>query len=61
MLDDAFVEAWTAGVLQRCKDAVLRRWYPRILAYSADLPEKYVVKVTNGAQDTWTTADRFPA
>ena len=42
MLDDDFVQAWTNGVVQQCKDAVLRRRYPRILAYVGDLPEKLV-------------------
>ncbi|KAL5528006.1 hypothetical protein ACEPAF_7142 [Sanghuangporus sanghuang] len=43
MLDDAFVQAWATGVVQTCKDAVLQKWYPWILAYSADLPEKFLM------------------
>lgn len=42
MLDDDFIQAWSNGVVQLCRDAVERRWYPRILAYVGDLPEKYV-------------------
>ena len=45
LLDDEFIEAYTHGIVVMCCDGILRRFYPRILTYSADYPEKYVVLV----------------
>lgn len=43
LLDKEFMEAYTHGVVIKCADGVTRRVYPRILTYSADYPEKYVL------------------
>lgn len=40
LLDDEFLEAYTHGIVIMCCDGILRRFYPRILTYSADYPEK---------------------
>jgi Plavaka transposase len=40
MLDEAFVEAYTHGMLISCGDGVTRRIFPRIFTYAADYPEK---------------------
>lgn len=40
LLDDEFLEAWEHGIILRCPDGILRRFYPRIFTYSADYPEK---------------------
>ena len=40
LLDSEFVQAWEHGVVIKCGDGVLRRFYPRIFTYSADYPEK---------------------
>lgn len=40
LLDAEFIEAWQHGIILRCADGVLRRFYPRIFTYSADYPEK---------------------
>ena len=40
LLDDEFVEAWKHGIVICCCDGVEHRFYPRILTYSADYPEK---------------------
>jgi hypothetical protein len=42
-LDDEFLEAWKHGILVKCYDGVVRRLYLRIITYSADYPEKWVV------------------
>jgi hypothetical protein len=42
LLDDEFLEAWKHGIVVKCCDGLLRRFYPRILTYSADYPEKFV-------------------
>jgi hypothetical protein len=42
LLDDEFLEAYEHGVVIKCCDGIKRRFYPRILTYSADYPEKYV-------------------
>src|ERR1700709_2669254 len=42
LLDDEFLEAYEHGIVIRCCDGVVRRFYPRILTYSADYPEKCV-------------------
>ncbi|KIK32395.1 hypothetical protein CY34DRAFT_101573 [Suillus luteus UH-Slu-Lm8-n1] len=40
LLDDEFIEACKHGIVIRCCDGIERRFYPRILTYSADYPEK---------------------
>ena len=40
LLDDDFLEAWQHGIVIKCFDGILRRFYPRIFTYSADYPEK---------------------
>lgn len=44
ILDDQFLEAYKHGIVIRCSDGVARRFYPRIFTYSADYPEKLVLK-----------------
>ncbi len=38
----SFLKAYEHGVVIACCDGITRRFYPRIFAYSADYPEKYV-------------------
>ncbi|KAF7964806.1 hypothetical protein HWV62_2770 [Athelia sp. TMB] len=40
LLDDDFVDAYKHGIVIKCFDGIHRRFYPRILTYSADYPEK---------------------
>ena len=40
LLDDEFLEAYHQGIVIECCDGIMRRFYPRILTYSADYPEK---------------------
>ena len=40
LLDDEFVRAYEHGIVIQCCDGVWRRFYPRIMTYSADYPEK---------------------
>ena len=42
LLDDEFLAAYEHGILIQCQDGIIRRLYPRIFTYSADLPEKYI-------------------
>lgn len=42
LLDDDFLEAYQHGIVVECCDGITRRFYPRILTYSADYKEKYV-------------------
>jgi hypothetical protein len=42
LLDDDFIEAYDRGLVCRCHDGTSRRFFPRIVTYSADYPEKYV-------------------
>ena len=42
LLDDDFLQAYKHGMVFVCGDNVERRLFPRIFAYSADYPEKYV-------------------
>jgi hypothetical protein len=42
LLDDAFLHAYEHGIVIAWMDGIERRFYPRILTYSADYPEKYV-------------------
>ena len=39
LLDDKFMDAYTNGIVVRCKDGVVRRVFPRFFN-SADYPEK---------------------
>ena len=34
------------GIVIKCCDGVLRRFYPRLFTYSADYPEKYVACIS---------------
>ncbi|KAJ3531358.1 hypothetical protein NMY22_g8186 [Coprinellus aureogranulatus] len=43
LLDDEFIEAYRHGLVIDCFDGVRRRFYPRIMTYSADYPERTVV------------------
>ncbi|KAJ3542068.1 hypothetical protein NMY22_g3642 [Coprinellus aureogranulatus] len=40
MFDDEFMHAYEHGIVIVCADGIKRRFYPRILTYSADYPEK---------------------
>ena len=40
LIDSEFVRAYKHGILVTCGDGIIRRLFPRILAYSADYPEK---------------------
>jgi len=40
LLDDEFIEAYKHGIVIECCDGIKRWFYPRILTYSADYPEK---------------------
>ncbi|KAJ3535195.1 hypothetical protein NMY22_g6600 [Coprinellus aureogranulatus] len=40
LLDDEFVRAYRHGMVIDCFDGVRRRFYPRIMTYSADYPER---------------------
>ncbi|TEB26892.1 hypothetical protein FA13DRAFT_1795347 [Coprinellus micaceus] len=40
LLDDEFIHAYRHGLIVDCPDKVRRRFYPRILAYAADYPER---------------------
>ena len=42
LLDDEFVEAYSHGIVVDCFDGIRRRFYPRILGYAADYPERSV-------------------
>ncbi|KAJ3531696.1 hypothetical protein NMY22_g8044 [Coprinellus aureogranulatus] len=43
LLDEEFVHAYCHGLVIDCTDGVRRRFYPRIMTYSADYPEKTIV------------------
>ncbi|KAF6758419.1 hypothetical protein DFP72DRAFT_1065105 [Ephemerocybe angulata] len=43
LLDAEFVHAYEHGLIVDCFDKVRRRFYPRILTYSADYPEKVTI------------------
>ncbi|KAJ3536274.1 hypothetical protein NMY22_g6101 [Coprinellus aureogranulatus] len=43
LLDDEFVQAYEHGLIVDCNDGVRRRFYPRILTYSTDYPERVTV------------------
>jgi hypothetical protein len=40
LLDNEFLEAYEHGIVIRCCDSIMHRFYPRIFTYSADYPEK---------------------
>lgn len=40
LLNDEFMHAYEHGIIIKCPDGKLRRFYPRIFTYSADYPEK---------------------
>lgn len=40
ILDDEFIDAYRHGIVITCLDGQKRRFYPRIMTYSADYPEK---------------------
>jgi hypothetical protein len=40
LLDNEFIHAYQHGLIVDCPDQVRRRFYPRILAYAADYPER---------------------
>jgi hypothetical protein len=42
LLDDEFRQAYEHGIVIRCCDGIMRRFYPQIFTYSADYPEKCV-------------------
>jgi len=44
LLDDDFLHASSYGMVVCCHDGIERRVYPRILTYSADYPEKFVLR-----------------
>lgn len=43
ILDDDFIDAYCHGIVVKCYDGEERRFYPRILTYSADYPEKILL------------------
>lgn len=43
LLDNEFVHAYCHGIVVTCYDGLKRRFYPRILTYSADYPEKILL------------------
>lgn len=40
VIDESFIEAYKNGFEFLCHDGIIRRFFPRILTYSADYPEK---------------------
>jgi hypothetical protein len=40
ILDAEFIEAYKHGIVVECCDGIMRRFYTRLLTYSADYPEK---------------------
>ena len=40
LLDNAFINAYTHGIVITCGDNVKRRIFPRFFTYAADYPEK---------------------
>lgn len=40
LLNPAFIQAYRDGILVECVDHILRRFFPRLITYSADYPEK---------------------
>ena len=52
LLDNEFMEAYEHGIKLVCGDGVTRRLFPRIFTYSADYPEKYVMRHTSYLSQT---------
>ncbi|KAG6914111.1 hypothetical protein DXG01_002372, partial [Tephrocybe rancida] len=51
LLDEEFLDAWIHGIVIMCLDGILRRFYPRIITYSADYPEKALLaSIRNGGR-----------
>jgi hypothetical protein len=46
LIDDRFISAYQHGLVLKCADGLVRRVYPRIISYSADYPEKFVLSST---------------
>jgi len=42
LMDDDFKDGYINGIVIRCSDGVKRRFYLRIILYSADYPKKWV-------------------
>ena len=42
LIDGEFLEAYEHGIVITCCDGITRRFYPRLMTYSADYPEKYM-------------------
>jgi len=42
LLDEEFLEAYQHGIVVKCCYEIIRRFYPRLITYSADYKEKYV-------------------
>lgn len=40
LLDQRFMHAYEHGIVILCGDGITRRIFPRLIAYSADYPEK---------------------
>ncbi|HEV7737302.1 MAG TPA: hypothetical protein VGO47_08040 [Chlamydiales bacterium] len=40
ILNEEFIQAYSDGLLSHCTDGMQRHFFPRILFYSADYPEK---------------------
>ena len=47
LIDEEFLDAYKHGIVIECCDGIWRRFYPHILTYSADYPEKYVPRDVN--------------
>jgi len=41
LLDEEFLDAYQHGIVIEYCDRITRRFYPRLLTYSADYPEKF--------------------
>jgi len=40
LMDDDFLNGYINGLVIRCSDGIERQFYPRIISYLADYPEK---------------------
>lgn len=40
ILDEAFLHAYQHGIVIKCCDDLLRRFFPRLFTHSMDYPEK---------------------
>ena len=41
LFEPDFLDAYTNGIIFVCSDKTTRKLFPRIMAYSADYPERY--------------------